>query len=324
MEKNSGGILIPLCSPCDAQDRFLPGEFEQAVRLSLREPADGLYVCGGTGEGLKMRLEERKEACEIAVSAASGSGRHVLVQIGAHTWRDALELAEHAARTGADAISSVPLPDASQAELAAYYRAVAAASGLDTIIYHTPQSSQTVEQVLECLEIPGVTGVKSSSNDFFSTIRLLAELPQGKILFNGKDESPVPAAVQGAHGGIGMWANVFPAAYADMYRLAKAGSFREAFALQTKLNELWRSPWAFCPASPVFSAARAAGTGCSAPRRPSPTKPSAAPFWSGPARSWRSCAHMEKEEEHEPDSPHRHARQPRHPGHHDLRLPRSL
>ena len=53
------------------------------------------------------------------MSAASGSGRHVLVQIGAHTWRDALELAEHAARTGADAISSVPLPDASQAELAA-------------------------------------------------------------------------------------------------------------------------------------------------------------------------------------------------------------
>ncbi|MCI9164456.1 MAG: dihydrodipicolinate synthase family protein [Oscillospiraceae bacterium] len=238
MEKNSGGILIPLCSPCDAQDRFLPGEFEQAVRLSLREPADGLYVCGGTGEGLKMRLEERKEACEIAVSAASGSGRHVLVQIGAHTWRDALELAEHAARTGADAISSIPLPDASQAELAAYYRAVAAASGLDTIIYLTPQSSQTVEQVLECLEIPGVTGVKSSSNDFFFTIRLLAELPQGKILFNGKDEYTVPAAVQGAHGGIGMWANVFPAAYADMYRLAKAGSFREAFALQTKLNEL--------------------------------------------------------------------------------------
>lgn len=115
---------------------------------------------------------------------------------------------------------------------------MAAASGLDTIIYHTPQSSQTVEQVLECLEIPGVTGVKSSSNDFFFTIRLLAELPQGKILFNGKDEYTVPAAVQGAHGGIGMWANVFPAAYADMYRLAKAGSFREAFALQTKLNEL--------------------------------------------------------------------------------------
>lgn len=238
MKKLNGGVLTPVCSPCDEHDRFLPEEFARSVHQCLQSSVDGIYVCGGTGEGLKMRLEERKEACEIAVEAAARCDKRVLVQIGAHTWRDALELAEHAANAGADAVSSVPLPGASPAELVEYYRAVAAAAGLDTIIYYTPQSSQTVEQVLECLRLPGVTGIKSSSNDFFFTMRLLAELPEGKILFNGKDEYTVPAAAQGAHGGIGMWANVFPEAYADLFRLAKAGCYREAFALQGSLNAL--------------------------------------------------------------------------------------
>jgi len=238
MKKITGGVLIPVCSPCDETGRFLPDEFAKTMEDAARQPVDGVYVCGGTGEGLLMRLEERKLACEIAVAAARRRGKLVLTHIGAYSERDALELAEHAAAAGADGISTVPLPDAEPAGLRAYYEAVAAASGLQTVLYYVPDCRLPLSEVLETLELPGVIGIKSSSNDFFFTMQLMAGKPEGKLLFNGKDEYLAPAVIQGADGGIGMWANVFPGAYAGIYRRAAAGDCAGAFALQTRLNAL--------------------------------------------------------------------------------------
>lgn len=90
----------------------------------------------------------------------------------------------------------------------------------------------------QALALPGITGVKSSTNDFFFTMRLIDSKPEGVILFNGKDEYLAPAVLQGAEGGIGMWASAFPEAYAAIYRHAAAGELTEAFRLQVTLNKL--------------------------------------------------------------------------------------
>ena len=104
----TGGVLVPLCSPCGEGDRFLPDRFREGLSLCLGAPIDGFYVCGGTGEGTKMRPEDRKAACELAV-ALSGD-KKVLVQVGAADRDTALELARHAGAAGADGVSTVPLP----------------------------------------------------------------------------------------------------------------------------------------------------------------------------------------------------------------------
>lgn len=64
----TGGVLVPLCSPCDEGDRFLPDRFREGLSICLDAPVDGFYVCGGTGEGTKMRPEDRKAACELTVA----------------------------------------------------------------------------------------------------------------------------------------------------------------------------------------------------------------------------------------------------------------
>lgn len=105
----TGGVLIPACSPCDERDVFLEDVFAASLAESLWEPLDGAYLCGGTGDGMHMRLEERKAAIRIGVSLCKKAGKCSLVQVGAPTMRDALELAAYAAECGADGISSVPL-----------------------------------------------------------------------------------------------------------------------------------------------------------------------------------------------------------------------
>lgn len=234
----TGGVLVPACSPCDGQDRFLETQFADALELGLSGPLDGAYLCGGTGDGMKMRLEERKAAAQIGIAICHQHEKSALVQVGASTMRDALELARHAAASGADGVSSVPLPGASHAQQMEYYRALADTAGIPVVLYYMPQPgvSFSLENVLESLSIPGITGIKSSTNDFFFTQQLIAEKPEGCAVFNGKDEYLAPAVIHGADGGIGMWATVFPHAYAGIYHAAKAGDYARAFALQKDLN----------------------------------------------------------------------------------------
>lgn len=236
----TGGVLVPACSPCDGQDRFMETEFAVLLEQALKKPLDGAYLCGGTGDGMKMRLEERKAASEIGIALCHKQNKAALVQVGAFTMRDSLELAEHAAASGADGVSSVSLPGASHAQQMQYYRALAKAATIPVILYYMPQPgvSFSLENVLETLTIPGVTGVKSSTNDFFFTQQLIAQKPDGCAVFNGKDEYLAPAVFHGADGGIGMWATVFPRAYAGIYHAAKAGDYTRAFELQKTLNAL--------------------------------------------------------------------------------------
>ena len=232
----TGGVLVPLCSPCDEGDRFLPDRFREGLSLCLDAPVDGFYVCGGTGEGTKMRPEDRKAACELAVELSGD--KKVLVQVGAADRDTSLDLARHAGAAGADGVSTVPLPGLTWSEQLAYYAALPEVSGLETVLYYTPDCDAGLEQMEQALALPGITGVKSSTNDFFFTMRLIDSKPEGVILFNGKDEYLAPAVLQGAEGGIGMWASAFPEAYAAIYRHAAAGELAEAFRLQVTLNKL--------------------------------------------------------------------------------------
>lgn len=241
MKKITGGVLVPLCSPCDADGRFLETEFAAALDEAMREDLDGAYICGGTGDGKNMRTEERKAAARIAAEICHKYDKVALLQIGAHTMREALELAQDAPDTGVDGISSVPLSGQPHDVQMTYYRRLNEVSGgMQTILYYMPQPGTTfpLAQVVETLHVPGVTGIKCSTNDFFFTQQLMAEKPEGTILFSGKDEYLAPAVIHGADGGIGMWATVFPKTYSGIYRLAKAGKLQEAFHLQSELNAL--------------------------------------------------------------------------------------
>ena len=76
MTARISGVLVPLCSPCDGEDRFQVLPYQEGLRACLDAPIDGFYVCGGTGEGSRMGSGERMQACEAAVELARPAGKH--------------------------------------------------------------------------------------------------------------------------------------------------------------------------------------------------------------------------------------------------------
>jgi N-acetylneuraminate lyase len=234
------GILPAAVTPVDANERFVRSKFEVLLDHLYAAGVDGVYVCGGTGEGLLQTVEQRKCVAEVAV-ANSPAGKQVIVHVGSHRTADAIELARHASSIGVTAISALPpLGGYAFAEIRDYYRAIAEASGVPLLVYFFPKSYpgvDTMEQVLELCSIPNVAGLKYTDFDLYR-MRQIRET--GAVVFNGHDEVLAAGLLMGAVGGIGTFYNVIPELFVELYRNARAGDWTCARAVQDRINKVIR------------------------------------------------------------------------------------
>ena len=232
------GILPAVSTPFDAEGRFRADSFERLLDRCYSAGVDGMYVCGQTGEGLQQSAAQRKLVAEVAVKA-SPKDKTVIVHIGAMNTAEAVDLAKHAARIGAHAVSALPpIGNYSFAEIKAYYAAIAAASDVPLLIYYFPAfapSLNTLAQILELCAIPNIIGLKFTANDLF----LLSEIKKsGATIFYGTDEMLVAGLIMGADGGIGSFYTVAPELFVQLSRQAQAGDWEQARQTQRPINEL--------------------------------------------------------------------------------------
>jgi N-acetylneuraminate lyase len=155
------GIIAAAVTPLDDAERFAPARFESLLERLYAAGVHGVYVCGQTGEGMMQSVEQRQRVAEASV-LWSPPGKQVIVHVGAYRTADAIELARHASRIGATAVSALaPFGFYTFAEIRAYYEANAVASDVPLLVYYFPESVaaiRTTEQILELCEIRNVVG----------------------------------------------------------------------------------------------------------------------------------------------------------------------
>lgn len=232
------GVLPALVTPLDNTGRLDVGAVEALLAKLYAEGCHGVYVAGNTGEGLLLPLEIREELAQVVRRHTPGD-RIVVVHIGCLSTADALRLARHAAKVGADAISSLP-PTGPYAfpELKHYYAELAHASSVPLLVYFFPEVApaiRTYSQLAELCALPNVAGLKFTDFDFYTLGRIKA---LGKTVFNGRDEAFACGMLMGADGGIGSFYNIAPRLFVDLYNAAKSGDWIQARALQDRINLL--------------------------------------------------------------------------------------
>ncbi len=232
------GILPAIVTPLDADGHFVPAAFERLLERVYAAGVHGVYVCGQTGEGPLLGVDDRKRAAEVAVKC-SPKGKQVIVHCGATRPEDAVELVKHAARCGVTAVSSLPPAGGYPfGEVVGYYRKLASATDIPFLVYFFPDvapSINRVEQILELCALPNVAGLKFTDFDLY---RLGLLRQSGAVVYNGRDEVLAAGLMMGANGGIGTFYNLIPELFLEVYALACANRFVEARAVQYRINEL--------------------------------------------------------------------------------------
>jgi N-acetylneuraminate lyase len=233
-----GGVLPAIVTPFNEDGEFAPSAFERLLERLYAAGCHGVYVCGQTGEGLESPVGTRQQVAEAAVRY-SPKGKKIIIHVAAARLGEAIQLARHAERVGAHAISSLPpAGNYSFQELRLYYEQLARASGLPLLIYYYPElltHLTSLNQILDLCCIPQVAGLKFTDFDLFKLHQIKRA---GHVILNGRDEIFAAGLLMGADGGIGSTYNLMPDLFVRVYESATNGHWEEARHAQDRINEL--------------------------------------------------------------------------------------
>ena len=106
MNKAYFGTYAALVTPYTHDNKVNYNELQKLVRYLIDNGIDGFYVGGSTAEAFLLSTEERKGCLEAVVEAVNGE-RNVICHTGSISTDIATELAIHAEKVGANAVSAI-------------------------------------------------------------------------------------------------------------------------------------------------------------------------------------------------------------------------
>jgi len=216
------------------------------VEHLLKGGVHGIFVMGTTGEFALLSDEERRRGVEIVVDAVKGRVP-VLAGASAESTKKALAAAEAATEAGADILVLSPtyyLPP-TQREILVHFRTFLKHVDLPCVAYNIPwchATSIAVETAAELLAMPGVIGMKDSSENWAFFQRLLPVKEEaGAVLFQGSEDNAAVSFLMGADGGVPGIGNVIPAHCVKIYEAAKRGEVKKVRELNARLQRVRRT-----------------------------------------------------------------------------------
>ena len=240
MRYELSGLVAATLTPLHPDGAVNLEPIPRIVDLLERTGVSGIYICGSTGEGISLTGEERRAVAAAYVAAAKGRMKTV-VQVGHNSLREAQELAAHAAKIGADAISAtapsyfkistVPMLVDCMAEIAA------GSPQTPFYYYHIPALTGAALDMVEFLpaadaKIGNLVGMKYTTPQAFEYQACL-NLQDGRFdVLWGCDEMFLSALATGARGAIGSTYNIAAPLYLEILAAFQAGDMQEAQRLQ--------------------------------------------------------------------------------------------
>ena len=220
--------------------------FASFVEWQIEQGSHGLVPVGTTGESPTVSHDEHHRVVEICVEVANGRVP-VLAGAGSNSTTEAVSLAQHAEKSGADAVLSV-VPyynKPSQEGLFQHFSAVAKAVGIPVILYSVPGrtvADLTVDTIARLHEAhPNIIGVKDATADLGRASLQRIKLGPDFILLSGEDITALGFNAHGGNGCISVTANVAPKLCSQMQELSLSGDFKGALAVQDKLVYLHKA-----------------------------------------------------------------------------------
>ncbi len=226
--------------------------FQDFVEWQITEGTNGLVPCGTTGESPTLTHGEHKRVTELCIEVAKGRAT-VMAGAGSNSTAEAIELAVHAEKAGADALLVVTpyYNKPTQEGLFRHYEAINNAVSTPIFIYNIPGRSivdMDIETMARLAKLANITGVKDATSDLARPISVATKIGKDFAQLSGEDATAIPFLAAGGHGCISVTSNIAPRLCAQQHKAWAAGDVSGAIDIQNKLMPVHSAM--FCESSP--------------------------------------------------------------------------
>ena len=216
--------------------------FRDLVDWQIAEGTNGLVPVGTTGESPTLSHDEHMQVVEWCVEQARGRVP-VSAGAGSNSTQEAIGLAQHAEKAGADAVLVVSpyYNKPTQEGLYQHFKAINDAIGIPIIMYNIPSRSVidiSVDTMKRLYELRNIAGVKDATANMTRVSQQRAALGPDFNQLSGEDITALGFMAHGGHGCISVTSNVAPRLCAQFQSACLRGDFATALTLQDKLAPL--------------------------------------------------------------------------------------
>jgi 4-hydroxy-tetrahydrodipicolinate synthase len=216
--------------------------FRKLVDWQIAEGTTGLVPVGTTGESPTLSHAEHHKVVEWCVQEAKGRVP-VIAGAGSNSTTEAVELAKHAEKAGADAVLVVTpyYNKPTQEGMYLHFKAVNDAIGIPIIIYNIPPRSvvdMSVETMTRLYELKNIAGVKDATANLGRVSQQRHAMGPDFIQLSGEDMTALAYMAAGGHGCISVVSNVAPKACSDLMAAVFKGDYAGALKIQDRLVPL--------------------------------------------------------------------------------------
>ncbi len=239
------GIIVPILTPVDAEERIDEARLRRQVDFVIEGGVDGILAFGSNGEFYMVEEDEMADGLRIMLDQAAGRVP-VYFGIGAIRTQKCVRLAQMASASGAAGISVLqPMYlKPNETELFVHFRVIAdAVPDKPVLLYNNPgrvgysMTADLVDRLAH--EVENIIGMKDTSGDITLTSEFIRRTRDvGFRVFGGKDTLLYASLCHGAVGGVCTTANIMPGLVTDIYRKYIAGDLAGALEAQFKLNPI--------------------------------------------------------------------------------------
>jgi 4-hydroxy-tetrahydrodipicolinate synthase len=216
--------------------------FREHVAWQMSEGTHGLVPVGTTGESPTLSHSEHKMIVEWCIKEASGKVP-VIAGAGSNNTAEAVDLARHAEKAGADALLVVTpyYNRPTQEGLYQHFKAINDHVGLPIFIYNIPPRSvvdMSNETMARLFALKNIVGIKDATGNLARVSQQRQIVGKDFVQLSGEDMTALAFNAAGGVGCISVVSNVAPKLCSELQNAALAGDFAKALAIQDRLIPL--------------------------------------------------------------------------------------
>ncbi|MGE0284294.1 MAG: 4-hydroxy-tetrahydrodipicolinate synthase [Rhizobiaceae bacterium] len=240
------GSLTALVTPFEKGGAFDEKAFRAFVDWQIQEGTNGLVPVGTTGESPTLSHDEHHRVVKTCIEAAKGRVP-VVAGAGSNNTDEAVSLAQHAEKAGADAVLVVTpyYNKPTQRGLYLHFATVAKATKLPIIIYNIPPRS-VIDMMPETMgrlanDFKNIVGVKDATGKVERVSEQRMTCGKDFVQLSGEDASALGFNAHGGVGCISVTSNVAPRLCAEFQEATLANDKDKALELQDRLMPLHKA-----------------------------------------------------------------------------------